>query len=73
MSMNRRQALLAGFAGLLVTRVAQATPAVVPPIWDGQKMYETLAKDGTGFSNPGKAGVPKLLFFLILNAQIAFD
>ena len=63
MSINRRQVLLVGFAGLLATRVAQATPAVVPPIWDGQKMYETLAKDGTGFSNPGKAGRPKAFVF----------
>lgn len=63
MSMNRRQVLAAGLASFLMCSVVHASPAVVPPIWDGQKMYETLLKDGTGFSNPGKPGRPQAFVF----------
>ncbi len=67
MSINRREALLTGLVGLLAAGVAQAKPAVVPPIWDGKKMYESLEKDGTGFTNPAAAGSPKA--YVIFDTQ----
>lgn len=63
---SRRFVLSAvGAAAVLPATQAVAAPAKVPSIWDGQKMYETYAKDGTGFSLPGPAGRPK--------AYVAFD
>ena len=66
MNINRRQAF-AFVAGVAATASipSLAAPAKVPVIWDGQKMYDTFAKDGTGFSAPGPDGRKK--------AFVAFD
>ena len=61
---SRRTALVAALA-LSAAGAAQAAPANVPVIWDGRKMYESFARQGTGFSYPGPAGRPK--------AYVAFD
>lgn len=62
---SRRQALTLAVAGA-VTATAQksvAAPAKVPSIWEGQKMYDSILKDGTGFSNPGPKGRKKAYVF----------
>lgn len=46
-------------------KTASASPASVPPIWNGDKMYNSFLKDGTGFSFPHKEGAPV--------AVVAFD
>ncbi len=46
-------------------KTASASPASVPPIWNGEKMYNSFLKDGTGFSFPHKEGAPV--------AVVAFD
>lgn len=59
-STSSRRAFLASAAAAAtltaVSRPASASPAVVPVIWDGKKMYESFQKDGTGFSYPGPRG-----------------
>lgn len=62
---SRRQALAVAVAGGVsaVAHTAVAAPAVVPSIWDGEKMYNTILKDGTGFSIPGPAGRKKAYVF----------
>ena len=64
---SRRDTLIGGFASLLAlgAQSAHAAPASVPVIWDGKKMYESFAKEGTGISSKGPAGRPK--------AYVAFD
>ncbi|WP_435889090.1 thioredoxin fold domain-containing protein, partial [Turicimonas muris] len=44
---------------------SSASPAKVPVIWDGQKMWDSFLKDGTGFSSPDGEGKPLAL--------VAFD
>lgn len=67
-TISRRKALIfaAAAAGAsVVAAPATAEPAAVPSIWDGEKMYTSYEKDGTGISYPGKVGRPK--------AFVAFD
>lgn len=65
--LTRRQALgaavAAGATALAAARPAVAAPAKIPPIWEGEKMYNSIIKDGTGFSNPGPAGRKKAYVF----------
>ena len=63
MKVDRRNMLLAILAGLTWSKVTVAKPAVVPPIWNGKLMYESMLKDGTGFINPGKPGRAKAYVF----------
>ncbi|MCD8339097.1 MAG: thioredoxin family protein [Burkholderiales bacterium] len=57
---TRRSVLAASLAGLSLPFASNvsAKPAVVPSIWEGQKMYDTFLKDGTGFSYPGADDKP---------------
>ena len=67
-TISRRAAFMlvaATAASGLATSTAMAAPAKIPAIWDGEKMFKTFEKDGTGFSYPGPAGRPK--------AYVAFD
>lgn len=59
---SRRKALVLATASLASGMAAApvcAEPTVVPPIWDGEKMYTSYEKDGTGISHPGPTGRPK--------------
>lgn len=66
-TISRRNALLAGLSSLITIGMtsAHAAPASVPVIWDGEKMFESFEKEGTGISSKGPAGRPK--------AYVAFD
>lgn len=57
-TLSRRSLLGAAAAACAAagTQSVFAKPAVVPSIWDGKKMYETIEKDGTYFTYPGPAG-----------------
>lgn len=49
-------ALAAASAAALTVKSALAAPAKVPSIWEGEKMYTSMLKDGTGFATPGPKG-----------------
>lgn len=69
MQISRRHALTLAVAGAVAATAHQAVakPANVPSIWEGEKMYNTLIKDGTGFTNPGKADRKKA--YVIFDTQ----
>ena len=48
---TRRTLLLSALALGLTSAAAWAAPAAVPSIWEGEKMYTTFAKDGTGIAS----------------------
>ncbi len=63
-----RRSFLAASAAVAAAALpvaSSASPAKVPVIWDGQKMWDSFLKDGTGFSSPNGEGKPLAL--------VAFD
>lgn len=65
MNTSRRGFLGAGIASLAFISTAEAKPATVPPIWEGQKMWETFSQSSVGFTNPSSSET--------VRAYIAFD
>lgn len=64
---TRRTLLLSALALGLTSAAAWAAPAAVPSIWEGEKMYTTLAKDGTGIASSSDTTLP--VAYVIFDTQ----